>query len=427
MIFLGLIAAMATGMPVALAFMVVNVIGLMWVSGGPVGLLSMTGSIYLSMSRFSLMAVPMFFLLGAVLFHSGVIHQVMEVTNAWIGHIRARLLYVALGAGTGLASLSGAGTADTALLGSTLYPEMERQGYDKKLCLGVIASAGLVAAVIPPSGLAVLLGSLAEISIGKLLLAGVGPGLTMMVIYTIYVTVRVMRNPSLAPIYPSATIPLHQKILMTAKLAPMVLIIFMVMGFIFLGITTPSEAAATGAIGAVLVTIMYRRFSFRMVWNSVTQVIRISGMFLFIIAGATAYGQLLATTGATREFLDVLVNLPIPPLAIFFGIQLAVVVLGLFMSQVAIMLITIPIINPVIAQFGWDPVWFYVVYLMNMTIGAESPPFGLALFVLKGVVPQASMMDIYKAQVPFIIMDIGAMAVIMLVPSIALFLPNLAK
>ena len=125
--------------------------------------------------------------------------------------------------------------------------------------------------------------------------------------------------------------------------------------------------------------------------------------------------------------MELLVNLPVPPLVIFFGIQLAVVVLGLFMNQVAIMLITIPIINPVIAQFGWDPVWFYVVYLMNMTIGAESPPFGLALFVLKGVVPQASMMDIYKSQIPFIILDIGAMAVIMLVPSIALWLPNLAR
>ena len=418
---------MATGMPVALAFMVVNVIGLMWVSGGPIGLLSMTGSIFLSMSRFSLMSVPMFFLLGAVLFHSGVIRQVMDTTNAWIGGIRARLLYVTLGAGTGLAALSGAGTADTALLGSTLYPEMERQGYDRKLSLGVIASSGLVAAVIPPSGLAVLLGSLAEVPIGKLLLAGVGPGLTMMLIYTIYVTIRVMRNPSLAPTYPSDTVPLKTKMMMTAKLAPMGLIVFMVMGFIFLGITTPSEAAATGAISAVLVTIIYRKFTFHMLWASVTQVVRIAGMFLFIIAGATAYGQLLATTGATRDFLEVLVNLPVPALVIFFGIQLAVVVLGLFMNQVAIMLITIPIINPVIAEFGWDPVWFYVVYLMNMTIGAESPPFGLALFVLKGVVPQASMMEIYKSQIPFVIMDIGAMAVIMLVPSIALFLPNLAR
>lgn len=426
LIFLSLVGLMATGIPVAITFMVFNVIGLMWIAGGIQGLSVIPGSIFSGTSSFSLLAVPMFFLLGAVLFHSKVIELVMEVTNVWVGKVRARLLFVSLFSGTGLAMLSGAGTADTALIASTLYPEMEKQGYHRNLSLGTIVSSGLLAAIIPPSALAVLLGSLAEINIGKLLLAGLFPGLMMVTMYIIYVSIRVAINPSLAPTYPSETVPLTTKLMMTLKITPLGIIIFMVMGFILLGVTTPSEAAVTGALGAMIVTALYGRLTPRVLWNSLTSVTRVFGMFFFIIAGAISFGQFIAQTGAMDSFLAFVTELPLHPIAILIAMQLAIVFLGLFMSQLPIMLIAIPIFGPIVEAFGWDPIWFWVMFLMNMAVGAETPPFGLALFVVKGVLPKHIRMgDIYRAQIPYVIMDVSAIGVIIAFPQIALWLPNM--
>ena len=247
-IFASIMAAMATGLPVAFAFMVLNIIGLYIVTGGIVGLKLLPGAIYTSVATFPLLALPMFFLLGELLFHSGVFGMVMDVTDKWIGKVRARLLFVALGSGTIMAALSGAGMADTALLGSTIYPEVERRGYDRRLALGVITSSGLLAVLIPPSGLAVLLGSLAEVSIAGLLIGGIGPGFLMVFFYFWYILIRVRLNPSLAPTYEQEAPPLVEKVKATIYLTPLLLIIVAVVGFILLGVATPSEAAATGAV-----------------------------------------------------------------------------------------------------------------------------------------------------------------------------------
>ena len=424
-IFLVLLGLMATGIPVALTFMTINIIGLWWIAGGIEGLSSIPGSVFSGTSTFSLLAVPMFFLLGAVLFHAGIIHMVMEVTNVWVGKIRARLLFVSLFSGTGLATLSGAGVADTALIASTLYPEMEKQGYHRNLSIGTIVSSGLLAAIIPPSSLAVLLGSLAEINIGALLLAGLFPGLMMVTFYIIYVSIRVALNPALAPTYPSESVPLKKKLLMTLQITPLGLIIFMVMGFILMGITTPSEAAVTGALGAMVVTALYGRLTYRTMKNALGSVVRVFGMFFLIIAGAISFGQVIAQTGASDAFLTWITGLPLAPIMILIIMQLSIVFLGLFMSQLPIMLIAIPIFGPVAEAFGWDPIWFWIMFLMNMAVGAETPPFGLALFVVKGVLPKhVTMRDIYKAQFPYVIMDIAAIGMIIAFPQIALWLPN---
>ena len=424
-IFLSLVSLMATGIPVAMTFMVLNIIGLIWIAGGLQGLASIPGSVFSGTSTFNLLAVPMFFLLGAVLLHSGIIQMVMEVTNVWVGKIRARLLFVSLFSGTGLAMLSGAGAADTALLASTLYPEMEKQGYHRNLSLGTIVSSGLLAAIIPPRALAVLLGSLAEINIGALLLAGLFPGLMMATIYVIYVSIRVALNPSLAPTYPSETVSLKTKLLMTLKISPLGIIVFMVMGFILLGVTTPSEAAVTGALGAIVVTALYGRLTIQTMRLALTSVVRVFGMFFLIIAGAISFGQVIAQTGAANDLLAWVISLPLSPIMVLIVMQLTIVILGLFMSQLPIMLIAIPIFTPIIETMGWDPIWFWIMFLMNMAVGAESPPFGLALFVVKGALPKhISMADIYKAQIPYVIMDVGAIGIIMAFPQIALWLPN---
>ena len=427
-IFASIMAAMATGLPVAFAFMILNIGGLYIVTGGIVGLKLLPGAIYTSVATFPLLALPMFFLLGELLYHSGVFGMVMDVTDKWIGKVRARLLFVALGSGTLLAALSGAGMADTALLGSTIYPEVERRGYDRRLALGVITSAGLLAVMIPPSGLAVLLGSLAEVSIAGLLIGGIGPGFVMVFFYFWYILIRVRLNPSLAPGYEQQDIPLVEKVKATVYLTPLLLIIVAVVGFILLGIATPSESAATGALAAVIVAAIYRRLTWPVLKRSFLAVVKIIAMVLLIISGAVSFGQLLAMTGSARDFMEFLVGLPVDPIVILIAIMSAVLLLGFFIDGISIMLITIPVLVPVVKAFEWDLIWFWILFLVCLTIGSMSPPFGLALFALKGVVPpHVTMGDIYRAQIPFVLIDFGVVAVIIAVPQIATYLPSLIR
>jgi tripartite ATP-independent transporter DctM subunit len=424
LIFLSLMVSFSTGIPVAFAFAGLNLVSLVIVVGDLRGLTLLMGSIFDSTTTFTLLAVPMFFLLGEVLFHSRVIDMVMDATDKWVGKVRARLLFVSLGAGTGLATLSGAGMADTALIASTLFPDMEKRGYDRKLSIGVITSAGLLAAMIPPSALAVLLAALAHVSAGRLLMAGVFPGLMMASIYGVYIVARIHFNPSLAPTYEYQGVALWDKLILTAKLLPLGLIIFMVMGFIILGIATPGESAATGALGAIVVTAIYGRLTLPVLGRALAGVARITGMVILIIAGAQAFGQMLSMTGASQQLFETLIALDADPIVMLIVVQLAVVILGLFLDPIAIMLITIPILSPLIAEMGWDPIWFYLLFLMNIVIGNESPPFGLTLFVVKGVLPHISIGEIYRAQIPFILLDLAAMGLVIAFPQIALWLPG---
>ncbi len=424
LIFFGLLVAlMSTGMPVAMAFAILNIVGLLWVRG-PAGLLLLPGSVYRSVATFNLLAVPMFFLLGEVLFQSKVIGLTIDVMDRWIGKVRARLMFISLGAGTALATLSGAGMADTALLGATLNPEMEKRGYDRRLALGTIMSSGLLAAIIPPSALAVLVGSLAEVSIAKLLIAGFMPGLMMSTIYGVYIYVRVRMNPTLAPPYDGTTYSWSSKLLGLAQISPLGIIVVMVMGFIIFGVTTPSEAAATGAIGAFIVAALYRRLSIQVIKDSLMGTLYIAGMIFLIITGAVALGQLLALTGATREFLAFLIELDAPTILLVIMVHLAVLVLGFFIDQLSIMMVAIPVLIPIVNALQIDPVWFWVLFLMNISIGAITPPFGMMLFALKGVVPKASMADLYRAAIPFVLLDIVAVGIVIAFPPIATWLPS---
>lgn len=421
-----LLALMSTGMPVAMAFAVLNIAGLLLVVDGFKGLELLAGSVYRSVATFNLLAIPMFFLLGEVLFQSRVIGLTIDVMDRWIGKVRARLLFTSLGAGTLLATLSGAGMADTALLGTTLHPEMERRGYDRRLSLGTIMSSGLLAAIIPPSALAVLLGSLAEVSIARLLIAGFMPGLLMVAVYAVYIWIRVRMNPTLAPPYTGETVTWRYRFLGLAQMSPLGIIVIMVMGFILFGVTTPSEAAATGAIGAFIVAALYRRLTFKVVKDSLYGTLYIGGMIFLIITGAVALGQLLAFTGATREFLAFIVELGLSAVMLVIIVQLAVLVLGFFIDQLSIMLVAIPVLVPILEPLGIDPVWFWVLFLMNISIGAITPPFGMMLFALKGVVPQASMSDLYRASIPFVILDAIAVGLVIAFPQIATWLPRVA-
>lgn len=428
-IFGGLIVFMLSGMPVAFCFLFINAIlgYVLW--GGVTGLQQLIDNIFASVTIFTLLPVPLFILMGEVMYRSGLAVQLLDTIDKWLGRLPGRLGLVAVSGGALLSCLTGTSMGSTAMLGSTLVPEMEKRGYKKPMSLGPILGSGGLAIMIPPSSLAVLLGAIGEISIGKTLIAIIIPGLIMAALYALYIIGRCWLEPSIAPSYELSRIPLSEKVLSVVKyVLPMGVIIFLVIGIIILGIATPTEAASTGTFGTFMLAAAYGRLSWKMVKISVRDAFSITVMIFMIIVGATGFSQTLAFTGASQGLVDFTLSLPLSPIMIVIVMQLVLIVLGMFMGQVAIMLITLPIFMPVIHAFKFDPVWFGIIFLINMEMALTSPPFGLSLFVMKSVAPKdTTMEDIYKAALPFLVCDAIAMGFVIAFPILALWLPSLMR
>lgn len=424
-----LVFLMALGIPVAFSFMVVNILGVFFFWGGQTGLWQFIHSIRDSITSFTLLPISLFLLMGEVMFHSGVATRMIDTLDMWLGRLPGRLGLLAVGGGTLFATLSGSSIASTAMLASTLVPEMEKRGYKKPMSLGPILGSGGLAIMIPPSSLAVIMGALGEISIGKILIAIIIPGLLMAFNYAVYIIGRCWLQPSLAPPYEVPPIPMRAKLLATTRyILPLTLIIFLVTGVIFLGIATPSEAAATGTLGAFIVAWAYRGMSWKVIKASFTSTTSVTVMIFMIIMGALAFGQILAFTGAARGLIDFVLSLRVAPIAVIMGMQVVLIFMGMFMSVIEIMMITLPIFMPIVKALGFDPVWFGVIYLLNMEMAGTTPPFGMGLFVMKGRAPAGTTMgDVIRAALPFLYCDAIAMVLIMVFPAIALWLPGIMR
>jgi len=251
--------------------------------------------------------------------------------------------------------------------------------------------------------------------------------LVMAVFYAGYIIIRCWVQPSIAPVYEMDDVSLSEKIKDLVKyVLPQGIVIFLVIGVIFLGVATPSEAAATGSIGTIFLAFLYKRMDWGVFKKSLLGTLSVSGMIFLIIAGATAFSQILAFSGATNGLSDIVMNMSLPPIVIIFMMMVIVLFLGSFMDVVAIMMITLPIFIPVVKSLDYNPVWFCVIFLLNLEMAMTTPPFGMSLFVMKGVAPEdTKMMDIYKAGLPFLGLDFIVMIMIMVFPPIALWLPKL--
>ncbi len=423
----GLLLIMAFGLPIAFSFFVVNLVFIIFSFGLEKGSSQIILSTYESLLHFSLTAVPLFILMGDVLMRSGIVSTAMETLSKFLGKLPGRLSLLSVVAGALFASLSGSGMANTAILGSTLIPEMRKYNYHRTLTFGPIMAAAGLAIVIPPSSLAVMLGSIGKISVGPLLIAGIIPGLVMAASYVLYIIIRCVINPQLAPAYEAGSFSLSDKLLSAVKyILPLGFIVFMVMGMIFLGVATPTEAAGLGALGAYILAISYGKMNKKVFLESLHSTMRTTAMITFIIAGAAAFSQLLALTGATREMVHFVTQFDVSPMLVLALMLLAVFVLGMFLEQIAIMMLTMPIYMPIVIELGFDPLWFGILMLITMEIGTYSPPFGMILFVMKGVAPKdTTMMDIYKSTIPFVLINIVIIIIIMFIPQIATWLPQL--
>jgi tripartite ATP-independent transporter DctM subunit len=422
----GSTALMFLGVPVAFSFMAINIVGAILFLGGEAGLQQMARNSVVSVVNFSLTPIPFFVLMGEVLFHTGIALKVIDGVERLIKQVPGRLAVVAVVAGTIFSAISGSTIATTAMLGSLMLPVMLARGYHPTIATGPIMAIGAVDMLIPPSALTVLLGSLSGISISKLLIGGVVPGLMLSVAFVAYIIVRVKISPAIAP-----ASPFEQKLgwaryqSLFLYVIPLIGIFAVVVGAMSGGFATPTEAAAVGAAATILMAGAYRALSWRALRTALEGTVGISGMILFIILGATIFSQILSFSGVTDGVVSLVMRQGYSPFFILLGMMALLIFLGIFVDQVSMMMITLPVFMPLVRLLDIDLIWFGVLYLICMQLGLLLPPHGLLLMTMKGVAPPAVTMNhIFVAVVPYVVMSLLLLALIIGVPMIATWLPN---
>jgi tripartite ATP-independent transporter DctM subunit len=415
------------GMPVALSFVAINIVGAWLFLGGEAGLGQVVRNSILSVMSFSLTPIPLFILMGEVLFHTGLAIKVIDGVERLIRQVPGRLAIVAVVAGTVFSAISGSTIATTAMLGSLMLPVMLARGYHPTMATGPIMAIGAVDMLIPPSALTVLLGSLSGISISKLLIGGIVPGLMLSVAFVAYIIVRVQLTPSLAPATPIERHASWQSWrLLLLYVAPLVLIFAVVVGAMSGGLATPTESAALGAIATMAMAALYGVLSREALAKSLKGTAAISGMILFIILGATTFSQILSFSGATEGLVSTILGRDLSAFAVVTLMMLLLIFLGVFVDQVSMMLITLPIFMPLVTRLGIDPIWFGVLFLICMQLGLLLPPHGLLLMTMRGVAPpEVTMAHIFQAVVPYLVLGLVLLGLLLLFPAIATWLPNL--
>jgi tripartite ATP-independent transporter DctM subunit len=422
-----LLSLFLLGVPLFIAFVLLNVLGV-FVYFGVAGFGLFANSIYTTATMNALSAVPLFIVMGELLFRSGAMDVLFDSLDRLIGRIRGRQYVLCIVLSAMIGALSGAAMAVAGLLGRSLFPTMRKRGYDTQFSAGTILAGASLDPIIPPSVLAIIVATIADVSAGRMLIAGILPGLMLTGMFLLYVLFRVRVNPSLAP--DVAVDILDRKtggsVLMAfVRMIPSVFIFFMVMGLIMLGIATPTEAAATGVLGALMIAAYYRRLSLAMVTAALASAATVASLLLIIMASAVMFSQLLTFTGATRALGDFIVGLDLHATLMLLALLGLPFVLYMFLDQVALMLVLIPIYKPILQIYAFDEIWFWTLFLVVAVVGGLTPPFGYVLFALKSAAPDVPMTTIFRASWPFVWIIVAGIAILATFPDIITFLPNL--
>ena len=416
------------GMPVALTFITINIVGAWLYMGGEIGLMQLARNSVSSVAAFSLTPIPLFVLMGEVLFHTGLALKVIDGIERIITRVPGRLAVVAVVAGTVFSAISGSTIATTAMLGSLMLPVMLARGYHPRIATGPIMAIGAVDMLIPPSALTVLLGSLSGISISKLLIGGVMPGIILSVAFVLWIVLRVRITPSWAPAADTGERRRgwERWNLFVAYVLPTLSIFGVVVGALAAGWATPTECAALGSFATMLLAVLYRRLTWEALVKSLKGTAAISGMILFIILGATTFAQILSFSGASNGLVEMITGQGLSTGMIVLGMMLMLIFLGIFVDQISMMMITLPIFMPIVGVLGIDPVWFGVMFLICMQLGLLLPPHGLLLMTMRGVAPPSvSMGTIFIAVVPYVVMSLLLLGAVFFLPGIATWLPKM--
>ena len=426
MLFGVLTAMFLVGLPAAFAFLGINVFGAWFYLGGEAGLAQLIRNGVVSITSFSLTPIPFFILMGEVLFHTGVAMKSIDAIDRAIWRVPGRLSVVAVVAGTVFSAISGSTIATTALLGSLMLPDMLRRGYHPSMAMGPIIAIGGVDMLIPPSALTVLLGSLAGISISELLVAGIVPGVLLSLVFVAWIVARATLDPSLAPAFEHETTSVWERVrALIVYVMPLVLIFVIVIAAMAAGWATPTESAAIGAIATIAIAALYRSLTPANLMRALMGTAAISGVILFIIVGATTFAQILTFSGATNGLVAAIEAAQMPAVVVLVAMMAILLVLGCFIDQVSMMLITLPFFMPLVVLYKFDPVWFGVLFLICMQLGLLTPPFGMLLFTMKSVAPkEISIQQVWRAVTPYVIFGLLMLVAVTLFPQVATWLPR---
>lgn len=417
-----LLALILLRVPIAFAILISGIIGLL-ILGGPSDVIGVLMTIPQSaVGNNSLAAIPLFILMAQFVLHSGALSSLFDSAKVLVGRMRGGTAHAAVGAGAIFAAVSGSSTAAAATLAHTSTGELVRQGYDKKISAGVVAAAGTLAAMIPPSVLLIFYAITAEAGVGPTLIAGIIPGILVALALIITITVLITINSSSAPRGEASTG--GEKLRSLVGLLPVAGLFVLVVGLVFLGVTTATEAAAVGCLGALGLMLGRKKLTWATLTKSFAEALSSSIMILTIIMAAHIFGHFITESQVTPRLVDTLSALPVAPIILVAIIAFGYLILGFFMDQMAIIALTVPVTLPVVTELGFDPIWFGIVVILLAEIGLITPPLGLNVFV----VAQAARMpveDVFRGSAPFVIAILAVGILLFAFPQIVLILPEL--
>ena len=410
-------------MPVGFAMAFVGLIGFCYLVSPQAGLSLIARDVFALFSSYSLTVIPMFIFMGSIAFTSGMSRRLYDAAYSFLGTLRGGLAMATIAACAGFAAICGSTNATAAAMGRVSLPEMKRYNYSDSLATGCVASAGGLGILIPPSTIFIIYGILTEQSIGKLFAAGVLPGLLLATLFIVVVILLCWRNPSLAP--GGAPTSWKQKIAGLTGITEMVILFSLVIGGLFLGWFSPTQAGAVGSAGALLIGLVRRQLTWRGFLDAVRDTLRITCMVMVIVTGAIIFGHFMAVTKIPLGLADWVGGLALPPVATMAIIILIYLVGGCFMDALALVMLTIPILYPVVVTLGFDPIWFGVIIVLVTGMGVITPPVGVNVYVIKGIASDVPLETIFKGTFPFLGALLICVAILIAFPQIATFIPSL--
>ena len=419
---IALFALLAIRMPVALAMLVVGVVGIWTLNGWQAAMATLADVSFVIASNYELMVIPLFILMGNFAAISGMSADLYRAAYAWFGHWRGGLASATIASCAGFAALSGSSVASAVTMGRVALPEMKRYGYDPRLATGCIAAGGTLGILIPPSTGFIIYAILTEESIGRLFLAGVLPGLLLTVLFMIAIYIQTRINPGLGPA--GARTDMAGRVRSLRDAGAMIFIVLVTIGGIYGGVFTPTEAAGIGAFLALALSVVRRRITGASLADVLLQTIRTSALAFLILIGAHIFNPFLALTQIPEDLAKLLVDLELPRWGVMLILMAAYIVLGTFLEGFAMLVLTLPIVHPLILALGYDPIWFGVMMVIVLEMGLISPPVGVNVFVVKGVAEDVPLRQIFAGIVPFWLAMGVCLLILMVFPQIALFLPN---
>ncbi len=410
------------GMPVGFTMAFVGVIGFAVTKGFDAGFGLLARDFWDTWSSYNLTVIPMFVFMGSVAFYAGMSGRLYDAAYIIFGKWRGGLAMATIVATAGFSAICGSTSATAAAMGKVAIPEMRKHGYDPGLACGCMAAAGSLGIMIPPSTIFIVYGILSEQSIGKLFIAGVIPGLILAGLFMIAVLIWTIFHPTAAPAGGSTT--MRQKLLGLTGLLEMLFLFALVIGGLFAGLFSPTQAAGVGTAAAILIGVLRRSLDLRKFWLSVKDTILITAMIMTIVAGATVFGHFMAVTGIPSAASDFLSGLPVPPTVVMILILVMYLIAGCFMDSLAMVTLTVPILYPTVVALGFDPIWFGVIIVLVVEMGVITPPVGINVYIIKGVAPDVPMGRIFKGAMAFLVGMLVLAALLLIFPQIATWLPS---